>query len=98
MFEYKVKVESKVTCSAVFNGSMPTRTGYQECDPVPICSQLEGYVGNQAGPSEDFDKCISKCDGGKYSQKCINKCYSKVYKNTKSNKLSSPFLEAKVTK
>ncbi len=97
-FEYKVKVESKVTCSAVFNGSMPTRTGYQECDPVPICSQLEGYVGNQAGPSEDFDKCISKCDGGKYSQKCINKCYSKVYKNTKSNKLSSPFLEAKVTK
>ena len=97
-FEYKVKVESKVTCSAVFNGSMPTRTGYQECDPVPICSQLEGYVGNQAGPSEDFDKCISKCDGGKYSQKCINKCYSKVYKNTKNNKLSSPFLETKVTK
>ena len=97
-FEYKVKVESKVTCSAVFNGSMPTRTGYQECDPVPIWSQLEGYVGNQAGPSEDFDKCISKCDGGKYSQKCINKCYSKVYKNTKSNKLSSPFLETKVTK
>ncbi len=97
-FEYKVKVESKVTCNAIFNGKLPTRSGYLECDPVPICSQHEGYVGNQAGPTEDFDKCISDCDGGKYSQKCINKCYNKVYKNTKSNKLSSPFLEPKVVK
>ena len=40
-----------------------------------------------AGPSEDFDKCINKCDKGKYTQKCIDKCYNEVYGD--DNKLSS---------
>lgn len=33
------------------------------------------------GPSEDFDACVSSCDGGTYSQSCINSCYNKVYGN-----------------
>ena len=36
-----------------------------------------------AGPTEDFDDCIYKCDNGKYSQACINKCNNEVYSNRK---------------
>lgn len=89
-FEYKVKVESKVTCSAEFTGSTPSRGEYKECDPTPVCAPSKNdYTANQAGPSEDYDKCIRKCDNGKYTQKCANKCYKEVYGSGKNKKLTS---------
>lgn len=82
-FEYKVKVRSKVACSATFKAKKPKSTDskYQVCAIYPKCNANSKY-GDQAGPDEDFDNCISKCDNGKYSQKCINKCYKEVYGNT----------------
>lgn len=38
-----------------------------------------------AGPNEDFDSCVSTCDGGKYSKECVNKCYKKVYEGEEVN-------------
>ena len=36
-------------------------------------------VDNKGGPNDDFDACVSSCDGGKYTQSCINSCYNTVY-------------------
>lgn len=83
-FEYKVKIKSKVSCEATFTGQEPTMP--KTCTPYPVCNGYNGFQ-DQGGPSEDFDKCINKCDGGKYSQKCINKCYNKVYGKTKNKSL-----------
>ena len=87
-FEYKVKVTSKVECDSKVTGGPPTPDEYPVCEPVPICNELAGYE-NQAGPNEEFDNCINKCDKGKYTQNCINQCYNQVYKKTSNNKLSS---------
>lgn len=83
-FEYKVKIKSKVSCETTFTGQEPTMP--KTCTPYPICNGVNGFQ-DQGGPNEDFDKCINKCDGGKYSQKCINKCYKKVYGKTESQSL-----------
>lgn len=41
------------------------------------------------GPNEDFDQCVSECDGGRYTQSCINSCYNEVYgTNNPNRKLS----------
>ena len=40
------------------------------------------------GPNNDFDECIDKCDGGKYSLSCSNDCYNKVYGNSSLRKNS----------
>lgn len=83
-FSYKVTVKSESDCavkplydfSKVGQPTIP-------CSPLPICSNKSSHT--QAGPNEDFDKCINSCDGGVYSQTCINSCYKKVYENkTKS--------------
>ena len=87
-FEYKVKVTSKVECDSVVTGGPPQPGEYPVCEPVPICNEIEGLE-HQAGPNEDFDNCVYKCDKGKYSQSCINKCYDKVYKNNSNKKLYS---------
>ena len=54
------------------------------CTPIPQCyhpnSDTTGY---QAGPNDDFDKCIKDCDGGKYTTKCSVSCYKKVYGTSK---------------
>jgi len=87
-FEYKVKVESKTQCIASLDGaSVPTLTVPTICTPTAECNATDFYA-DQGGPSEDFDNCVSACDGGAYSQKCINKCYDKVYSSSKTNKLS----------
>ena len=39
------------------------------------------------GPNEDFDNCISNCDGGLYTKKCSDVCYSKVYGNSKTKNI-----------
>lgn len=75
-FEYKVKVTSRVNCE----GKTPTKPPKQVvCTPTPYCKHKNGQTWHMAGPNEDFDECVKKCDGGKYSDKCTNKCYKQVY-------------------
>ena len=85
-FEYKVKVSSYVKCTAEVIAK-PPKTFNTYCNPAPICYSVKGTLRNleQAGPKEEFDQCISGCDGGQYTEKCSIKCYNQVYgaKNTK---------------
>ncbi len=83
-FEYTVKVDSYVKCSAdIIPGSEPDSYDGNYCDPDGKCVSQAGSVRNwtRAGPTEDFERCIQTCDGGKYTQACSLKCYNKVYKN-----------------
>lgn len=84
-FEYKVKVSSKVACKTEFTGTMPKPETV--CNIYPVCN-AKAVVSTQAGPDEEFDSCIDKCDNGNYTQKCINKCYKEVYENVNNKKLS----------
>lgn len=80
-FEYKVKVTSRVSCSLEEAPTVPKEVVV--CTPTPYCISKSATANtkahNQGGPSEDFDKCVEKCDGGVYSDKCANKCYKQVY-------------------
>ncbi len=94
-FDYKIKVESMVSCQVKTPPSPPDQRGYSYCYPSPACHHIRedgsDDVYTSAGPTEDFDECIQDCDGGKYSQKCSKKCYNKVYGKyikSKSSKLS----------
>lgn len=88
-FEYGGDLKYSITraCSIKFIGSPAVKP--VQCTGR-VCTAITTYYGNisgdlftyehaQAGPSEDFDFCISKCDGGKYTQSCINSCYKEVY-------------------
>ena len=76
-FEYKVKVESKVNCETEFTAAQPEPEDYEICTPVGSCNG--GAYHSASGPNDEFDSCVSSCDGGKYTQKCIDKCYEEVY-------------------
>ena len=77
-FQYKIKVESYVTC---YMSQAPKEPKvYDEvCSPTPRCTGHNGHVYNQGGPEEEFDKCIKACDNGKYTDKCNKKCYKEIY-------------------
>lgn len=45
-----------------------------------------------AGPTPEFDECVQKCDGGKYTQDCINKCYVENYTKNTPNMVENPML------
>lgn len=78
--EYEIRATSHLKCQATTLPKKPQQyKGY--CDPRPRCVHKNGKTGDRAGPDEDFDDCIKKCDGGKYTEKCSKKCYDKVYKN-----------------
>lgn len=49
------------------------------------------YHETEAGPNDEFDKCVNTCDGGKYTQNCINTCYSKVYGNKRNTNFTNKF-------
>ena len=85
-FEYKVRVKSEVTCQTEGTDVPPPNPDdYKYCEPVVQCVSTSGRtIISYGGPNEDFDKCINKCDKGKYTQKCINKCYNKL-NNTSNN-------------
>ena len=85
-FEYKVKVQSKVACQTEWKGDdIPEPLPL--CKVYPICNKSDQHF-DQAGPDEEFDQCVNKCDGGKYSQNCINKCYKEVYENSTNKKIT----------
>ena len=76
-FQYRVKVTSRVYCWVSKKPEEPDHpTGY--CTPGPTCYH-SGVAYRQGGPTDEFEKCVKECDGGKYTQKCSNKCYEKVY-------------------
>lgn len=86
--QYKVTVKSKVTCKTELksgNINWPSTPSF--CSYSPICEGNEAET--QAGPNEEFDSCISSCDGGAYSQSCINTCYNKVYGTKKKENKTS---------
>lgn len=89
-FEYKVKVTSRVSCS-MSEKPKPPKTPDTVCTPTPLCKSSEHSViiTNQGGPAEDFDACIKKCDGGKYTDKCSEKCYKQIYGKTTKKKTST---------
>lgn len=83
-FQYKVTVKSKTECGIDINDKILEEVNVKnKCAPVPICENHEDKT--QAGPNDEFDSCVNKCDDGKYSQGCINSCYKKVYINKKSD-------------
>ena len=79
-FEYKIKVTSRVRCYSNLEKLEKPERKFNLCTPAPVCydSYVKGTY-RQGGPNEDFDKCVKKCDGGKYTKKCSDKCYKKVY-------------------
>lgn len=99
-FNYTVTIKSKVACKTEINPnfkwpklSLPSQ---KQCVLSPICDNDASET--QAGPNEKFDSCISSCDGGKYTQKCIDSCYNKVYdKKNKATKTTSKNTKQKST-
>ena len=84
-FEYKVKVTSRVNCHITKMPNKPKKYA-NYCTPSAGCDHGNGYVDPGAGPTEDYEACIDKCDGGKYTDKCAKKCYNEVYGTSKSTK------------
>ena len=90
-FEYRVKVTSRVSCGRTSSELKKPRTP-SYCTPSPLCVHSSGTTYKQGGPNESFDFCVSKCDGGKYTDKCVTKCYNSVYKkNSKNAKTAGEF-------
>lgn len=87
-FEYKVKVTSVVNCGMTKPPEKPKKD-FSYCTPTPICTNNNGYMGNQGGPNEEFDYCIKNCDGGKYTDKCNAKCYKEVYEKDGTKNMSN---------
>lgn len=96
-FEYKIKVTSRVSCSLAEKPEPPeVPGGGSYCTPVPWCTDSAGtgsYQVHQGGPNQDFDNCVKKCDGGKYTDKCSKKCYKEVYGKKGATKTDA-FLES----
>lgn len=84
-FEYKVKVESKLSCESYPVVEPPSPNDYKVCTPTGSCNG--GTHKSASGPNTAFDSCVKECDGGKYSQKCIDTCYKKVYETNGNLKL-----------
>lgn len=81
-FTYQVTVKSKVNCiTEQKSKDIWPKVRVKGCTYKAVCD--DGT--DQAGPNEEFDSCVKKCDGGKYSQSCINKCYKDVYGNKKDS-------------
>lgn len=54
------------------------------CIYEPSCWGFHHQGDKAAGPNDDFDNCVTKCDNGAYSQACINSCYKEVYGKEKA--------------
>lgn len=79
-FQYQVTVKSIVKCKTEVKPNNDWPKNQIPAAQCKITAKCSGGT-DQAGPNEEFDSCIKKCDGGKYSQKCIDKCYVNTYDN-----------------
>lgn len=85
-FQYRMKVSSIVQCKYDGSNLKKPKDHFTICRPEAFCFHGSyKAVGKgsttQAGPSEDYEACINKCDGGKYTKECSNVCYNIVYGN-----------------
>lgn len=93
-FNYETNYSVTRTCTITQIGQ-PVKLPKCNYSISHLCSWPERAgtkTGNDAGPNEDFDNCVSICDGGKYSQNCINKCYQSVYKKSRDLSFTNKFL------
>ncbi len=91
--DYQNKVEVRKTCS-IFQRKTVSRPPQCVSSYSHYCRSLSGPSGsggwtggNSGGPNNAFDSCVSQCDGGKYTQKCINQCYQSNYGDTNDRTL-----------
>ena len=86
-FNYEARLNMKRKCKVVQLRKARVKA---KCKFDAECWGADHKGTKSAGPDEEFDQCVNKCDNGKYTQKCINKCYKEVYENedTNSNKVS----------
>jgi len=82
-FSYTTIIKLTRTCHPV---QIRTPRKKALCEYAADCMGKGHTGGPGAGPTEDFDSCISTCDGGKYTQKCINSCYDEIYKQPSRKK------------
>lgn len=75
-FLYNTKVKITRTCHPE---QIKSITKKEKCTYEPSCWGKLHQGDKVAGPNEEFDQCITTCDGGKYTQSCINSCYEQVY-------------------
>ena len=83
-FDYQSMFTTVKTCKPVQLKKVQLKA---KCKYGSVCSGNGHHETSGAGPNEEFDNCIKKCDNGKYTNKCINSCYKKVYTDN-SNKVS----------
>lgn len=95
-FEYNAKITTNKTCQLA---EIAYPQPKEECSYGVLC--YGGYPGDydtvtglsktpdSTGPNDDFDDCVSTCDGGRYTQSCINKCYNQVYVKNRTTSLTS---------
>ncbi len=85
-FEYRVKVTSRIKCTADINPDGGPNPNIRLTTPVPYCTHIAQHgSGGFAGPNDDYETCIKGCDGGQYTQKCSKQCYNQVYANGTNN-------------
>lgn len=82
-FEYDSTYTISRTCT-ITQINKPVKKPQCNITYSSACTYPSGEITNindpsRGGPTEDFDSCVSSCDGGTYSQSCINSCYQKVY-------------------
>ena len=78
-FEYKVRATSRVSCNMTDFPPDTDLCSGNVCTPVPDCWHSGGNILTQAGPNDEFNACVQRCDGGKYTKKCSTSCYNQVY-------------------
>lgn len=59
-----------------------------KCAYEPSCWGQHHAGDKVAGPNEEFDSCVTTCDGGEYTQECINSCYQEVYGDEEAKTLT----------
>lgn len=87
-FTYEAKLTVTRTCTPKLlkNIVKKPKCKYKiECWGGPSNHHGEGG----AGPNEEFDDCVTLCDGGKYTKSCVNACYKQVYENANVDKTFS---------
>ena len=96
-FLYETRLKVKRNCTMVQLKAVREKT---LCKVTIECQGDDHKGDKEAGPNEDFEACINKCDNGKYTQKCIDKCYKEVYgdESKTSNKTSYNIFDAAVEK
>lgn len=90
--EYSNGVEIKKSCSIFQISQVVKKPQCQTNISSALClastTDQTWTGGSNGGPTDNFDKCVTNCDGGKYTQSCINSCYKSTYNDERSKNLT----------